>query len=33
MHCLHGTVALLHRVLHNLDIGYVGFIINTYAGA
>jgi hypothetical protein len=27
-----GVVALLRRVLHDLEVGYVGFIINAYAG-
>jgi hypothetical protein len=28
-----GVVALIHRVLHDLEVGYVGFIINGCAGA
>jgi hypothetical protein len=28
-----GAVALIRRVLHDLEVVYVGFIINVYAGA
>jgi hypothetical protein len=28
-----GAVALIRRVLHDLEVGYVGFIINACAGA
>jgi hypothetical protein len=28
-----GVVALIRRVLHNLEVVYVGFIINAYARA
>jgi hypothetical protein len=28
-----GAVALIHRVLHDLEVSYVGFIINACAGA
>jgi hypothetical protein len=28
-----GDMALIRRVLHDLEVGYVGFIINACAGA
>jgi hypothetical protein len=28
-----GAVALIRRLLHDLEVGYVGFIINACAGA
>jgi hypothetical protein len=28
-----GAIALIHRVLHDLEVSYVGFINNAYAGA
>jgi hypothetical protein len=28
-----GVVTLIRRVLHDLEVGYVDFIINGYAGA